>query len=239
MLLVGGAGALSRTDRLVIRDIDVSGANSVSSERVEEHAEAVIDDGAFHLFSRRNIFLYPRSSIEEALASEFPRIDSVSVSRRGLLAQAVRITVEERDPFALWCDEAGCYLMDSNGFVFASSQGEETQLAVKFSGGLSRDADAVGQSFLPNAFSSVQDLIARLPAAGCTPATFTVEDAQDYTVGCLEGYAMKSAFASDAETVARNLKLSLSSDALSGDVSELEYVDLRFGNRVYYKTTGE
>jgi hypothetical protein len=34
------------------------------------------------------------------------------------------------------------------------------------------------------------------------------------------------------------LQLVLSSDALTGKESELQYVDLRFGDRVYYKLQG-
>ena len=37
----------------------------------------------------------------------------------------------------------------------------------------------------------------------------------------------------------KNLQLVLSSGPLKGKDSELEYVDLRFNNRVYYKLKGE
>ena len=37
----------------------------------------------------------------------------------------------------------------------------------------------------------------------------------------------------------RNLQLVLSSNPLNGKASDLQYIDLRFGNRVYYKLKGE
>jgi len=37
----------------------------------------------------------------------------------------------------------------------------------------------------------------------------------------------------------KNLELVLSSDVLKGKTDALEYVDLRFGNRVYYKLKGQ
>ena len=52
------------------------------------------------------------------------------------------------------------------------------------------------------------------------------------------GFAVRASFGNDGEAVVKNLQLVLSSDVLRGRESELEYVDLRFGNRVYYKLKG-
>jgi hypothetical protein len=35
--------------------------------------------------------------------------------------------------------------------------------------------------------------------------------------------------------IMRNLKTVLEADALHGNIEALEYIDLRYGNRVYYK----
>ena len=45
-------------------------------------------------------------------------------------------------------------------------------------------------------------------------------------------------FGEDPTILVKNLTLILDSDALRGKENLLEYIDLRFGNRMYYKFSG-
>jgi len=63
----------------------------------------------------------------------------------------------------------------------------------------------------------------------------SVENEQDFKVSLLQRFALRASFGADADTLVRNLQDVLSSDTLRGKENKIEYVDLRFGNRVYYK----
>ena len=71
--------------------------------------------------------------------------------------------------------------------------------------------------------------------AGVTPRIIIVENEQDYLVELQEAYRLKVTFDQGAEVIGRNMKLLLASDPLVDKMADLEYLDLRFGNRVYYK----
>jgi cell division septal protein FtsQ len=244
VLLLGAAvyavHAASYAPRLTISSIDVTGTETVDPEAVRSYIETKIRDGQSHFFSRSNIFLYPRAEIERGLVAEFPRIKSVSASRAGV-SQTLTVAIEERAPFARWCDPAGtCYAMDEDGFIFAQEAASSTTAFAqpyRFAGGL--DGAPVGQTFIPGHVPGVVALLRILQQqGGVTPTDVDITNDQDIAVHFSEGFYLKASFGEDAGDLARNLALVLSSSALQGKRDELEYVDLRFGNRVYYKLKG-
>ena len=107
-----------------------------------------------------------------------------------------------------------------------------------FSGALA--GEPVGQVFIPGHLPGLLALLSVLQQQnGLTPLRVSVVSGQDFSVDFQEGFLLKASFGADAGTLARNLKLVLGSDALSGKESQIEYVDLRFGNKAYFKLKGE
>lgn len=228
-------GMLSYNERVTIADVHVVGAEKVSKEHIERAFDATLYDGAHPLFSRANIFLYPRKRIAAELLYDFPRLQSVSVGRASLLSQTVVVTVEERVPRHEWCNGA-CYLLDEDGFIFAPSSGEAG--GYEFSGGLLPGEEPIGQHFLRSRLDSVVSFLDELERAGFTARGATVENEKDLSVELAEGLVLKVSFDSDLDQTLRNFELAVVSEALSGRLDELEYLDLRFGNRLYYKFKG-
>ena len=168
------------------------------------------------------------------LVRDFPRIRQVTVSRPSLLAQAVVVAVQERQPYAKWCDGA-CYLIDAAGFVFAEAGSETPTLPYEFRGGLSRDHAPVGQWFLRGRLAEAVGLLDRFAAAGYAPAALEVETESDFTLTLGSGLELYMPFDVDAASLLHRFEAAVESEALAGRLGELQYIDLRFGNRVYYK----
>lgn len=231
--LVGALGAATHLEHIAIKDISVQGVTALPPEALSASVSASIKDDGFKLFSRENILLYPRRALESALSSEFPRIKDVSLTRPSLLATALIVIVEEREPYAKWC-EASCYLLDASGFIFAESGGETPVVPYIFSGGLAGDRDAVGQWFLRGRLADSVRFFEALKAAGHVPTALTVLSEKDFRVTLENGVALYVPFDA-AEDSIHNLETALDAESLRDRVGELEYIDLRFGNRVYFK----
>ena len=229
-------GLLSYNTRVTIADVHVSGAKEVSSQNIERAFDAALHDGTHPLFSRANIFLYPRKSIVSDLLQKFPRLESVSIERTSLLSQAVVVTVEEREVQYEWCDTEKCYLMDGDGFIFAQSFGGTGEYV--FRGGLFPGENPIGQVFLRGRLSDITRFLNELGRAGFTPRGATVENEKDLTVELAKGFSLKVSFRADLITTLKNFELAAVSEALTGRLEGLEYIDLRFGNRLYYKFRG-
>jgi len=175
---VWGVSALSYSPKLAINSIAVLGVKEVPVPLVRAYVETKLYDGANPLLSRGSIFLYPRTKIEKGIPGYFPRISTADVSRAGLLAQALTVTIEERYPFALWCSGAAlpsaslddCYLMDGGGFVFAPATTSPANSYLIFGGGLSASTSPIGRKFLPAHLSGVLELDKLLRQAGFAKA---------------------------------------------------------------------
>lgn len=237
-----------------ISGISVVGAQDIKEELITRSLETVLDDGSYRLLSRRNIFLYPRADLEEVVARSFPPVKTVHIARPSVLATNIVVTIEEREPFARWCEEEGeqCYFLDDGGFIYTrveASVGTTTAASIPrtqyiFSGGLTAaigaasSTEPIGQWFVQAHLPGLLSLLTYLGQAGFTVVSVQV-GGQDILIQLQEGFLVKASFGADAGTLVKNLELVLASDVLKGKADALEYVDLRFGNRVYYKLKGQ
>ncbi len=113
----------------------------------------------------------------------------------------------------------------------------------------SPQANPIGQTFVRAHLPGLVSLLQLLGQAGFNPRGAAIwgdsaspkasQGGQDFSIPLAEGFVLKASFGQDANTLVKNLELVLSSSALEGKEAELEYVDLRFGNRVYFKLKGE
>ena len=248
---VYGLSVLSYLPQFTIKEVSVEGAKNIAPPLIKAFIDTKLNDGSYHLFSRENIFLYPKADIVKSISGYFPRILNAHISRDALMAQAINVTVVEREPFARWCEGTGnrqeaigngnqtagqdCFDIDETGFVFAKSASTTSPGRVVFTGGLATSSPPIGQTFLPQHFTGVLAFVSRLKEQGYQVTDVSVENEQDFKVSLSQGFALRASFGADADTLVRNLQDVLSSDTLRGKENKIEYVDLRFGNRVYYK----
>ncbi|RJR12587.1 FtsQ-type POTRA domain-containing protein [Candidatus Parcubacteria bacterium] len=236
-----GVHRLTYLPRLSISNVAIAGTEQVSPDSVKTHVESTILTDTFSFFSKKNIFLYPRTQLEASIREQFPRILSVRVERESLLAQAITVTVQERQAYGRWCRDSSCYLLDEKGYIFADEGASSPSVSARytFHGALANADTPIGQTFLPDTFSDVAILLGALEKGGFFPQHILMEDGKDFTIQVARGYSIRASLESKPHNIVHNLELILSSDALRGKEGELEYVDLRFGNRVYYKFKGQ
>jgi hypothetical protein len=241
---------VSYLPRFTVSSVAVEGEQRLSERLVRAYAESVLEDGSFRFISRDNFLVYPKDALAAGVAASFPRIESAEVDRDSVAGTTLVLTIREREPYALWCEEvsgvatstrADCYVMDEGGYVYAKSgePADEPSTSYVFTGGLAATGTPIGMRFAPDHIDKVRTLLDALAAAGYSPTGAKVVGGEDYFVPLQAAPLLKISFASDPSTVMRNLELVLASEELTGKLQKIEYVDLRFGNRVYYKLKGE
>lgn len=249
---VYGVHAASYASPLTIQSVSVDGVQAIPPDIIETFVQSELNDGSYHFFSRANIFLYPKKAITAALARNFPRVSAASLSRDSLLSTHLTITITERQPYATWCKSSPdgttidttqpgeCFVMDERGFLFADATDSTDHVGSNyiFTGGISSTSTPIGQTFAPAHLAGIAALMKLLVNAGFTPQGASIENDQDFFIQLQEGFFLKASYGEDAAQLVHNLQLILSSDTLTGKEADLDYIDLRFGNRVYYKLKG-
>jgi len=224
-------------DRINLRMIEVKGAATIDPGVIRQYVDHVLNDGPRHYLSRSNIFLYPRSVIEKDIVIDFPRIKSATLSRPSFFSTTLIVTVQERTFFALWCPDAskqGCYQMDDSGYIFAEAAVDNPAKYI-FGGGLPSAPSTIGQVFAPSHLSEIIALLERFTQTAYIPEGAIVENPRDFSVPLKDRFIIKASFDMDPDTLIKNLQLILSNPPLRGNERNVAYIDLRFGNRVYYK----
>lgn len=236
-VFVGGLSLLSYHPRLLVQSISVVGAKDIPEKQILRFVESTLFNGSNSFFARQNIYLFPSEEILEGLKTRFPRIKSADLSRDSFTGQALTLTILERGARAHWCsDTDGCFLMDDAGFIFAQATTAARMLV--FNGPLFDASAPIGQIFLAAHMRTTLEFAERLQWKGFEPERIVVEDSRDYSIHLAEGFILRSSFTDSPVALIRNLELIMASAPLRDKEASLEYVDLRFGNRVYYKLEG-
>ena len=242
--LFGGLVALSRWSGITISTIEVEGASAVPEEELIASTEGALRGNYLWLFPKGNIFLYPRRVAEQALRREFPTLRSADLSFVNL--HTLLLSVEERKLYALWCgmDAPGaasvhtaadqCLFLDEEGFLFPPEADFTGAVYLRYYGG---GNSTLGAPILPpEEFKQLLAFVRELPALSLAPVSVALLPEKDVEVHLESGSALLLSRNADYAVTLDNLRSALSSDAFKEQpVHTLEYLDLRFGDRVFFK----
>ena len=238
--LVGFLSWASFLNALTIDTILVEGNTHIRSRAIETHVLNATAGAAWGLFSRQNSLTYPRDTLEESLLVAFPKIETVKLTTKPS-HQEVRVAIQERTTYALWCRSAledECYYITDTGFVFEpveENRGTSTPPYIVFTGGVTHVNDSVVRQWVAqDTFTDVVQLLQELKERNVdvTSVAFLRNDA---VLHAREGWELRVALDKDLRATAVNLSAVLDEYDLRNRLTDLQYIDMRFDERVYYK----
>lgn len=245
IILVGGVA--SNFSSINIANVEIEGTSVISEDVLNDEISEELAGRYFGLFSKSNILLYPREKLSAKLQSVFQRIKSVDIHIKNLTT--VILSVEERKPAGFWCGSRGndplfskdCYFLDESGFIFAPAPDFFGTTYLKFYGGV--EGDPVGKNFLaPEIFSQVNLFLGKLSELQVKPMEFAVSSDGNYEIFISGGGRIIVNPEKDLAVALENLKILLTQSELSKKEDfplALDYIDLRYGNKIYYKLKAE
>ncbi len=251
LMCAGLAYFLLLSDMFQVEEIEVFGNQKVNQEEVLQEIEPRIEKelkaGPFSLFSSRSIFLVGARPLERHIKHIFPRVGEVVVKRK--LPSVLSLEIKERDSFVELCLLSGeCYKADEQGVVFEKSADvkEETEgevqvfqvkreelMVIVVKGFTKPDlgSEAIPPLYLAGA-SEIENKIKN--SMQMEPRELSLEGEQ-LIVDVGKGFKIYFDLDKNVEEQLFNLELVLREKLSDQNLEELEYIDLRFGNRVYYK----
>lgn len=251
--LMYGVWYVARLPYFTIVHIEVYGGSTVAPEIVREAAERELTGNYFFLIPKRFTYFYPERQILERVL-RIPRVSEASVTR--LSKDTVAITFEEHIPHALWCvqnessseevatvsasGEKGaapeCVFLSRDGFAFAPAPALSGSAFTRY---ITEDRrpEAATQLFDAARMRGVEAFIAALNdelAFRVREVTITKDDDISYALS--GGGSILVAGDVSVQESFDNLHSVLESDAFRHLApGEFEYIDLRFGTRVFVK----
>lgn len=229
LMLVG----LSYIPFAQVRSVAVSGTQTLATTTVAHYVESQIAGRYLFVIPKRNIFLYPQDAIAEGLLLSFPELKVADVHAGDF--HTIEVEVVEREPKALWCVSTDCYLMDQEGVVYARSQGVEGFVEYR---GATQGQRLPRQYLNADQFEALFSLVDALSQKVATSriTTVSIDNHADVEAEFDNGFTLKFALGDASGDTFERFSVALGAGPfLEHALEEFLYLDLRFGDKLYYK----
>lgn len=238
-VIFAGAAWLAHAKFLRVSAINISGEETISSSSVLAVVEQQLAGNYLYVFPRDNIFLYPKSTIAAALLDNIQTIKTADVHAENF--QTISVTVVERTPVALWCGEtvassSSCSFVDVDGVIYAKAADYSGDAYKKYYGPV-RSLTSNGIASLAgfNSLSALVDAIAKKVPNDSIQSIF-VDEHKDARLSFASGFVLLFPAIGSGGDIVERLNLALATEPFaSHKLSDFEYLDLRFGDKLYYK----
>ena len=233
ILIVGGLAYLSNSDSVKISDINVNDTSFFDKKEIEKIIREELEGRYLLVLGKNNIFLLPKYKIEERVREYNKSIKTVLVNLSG--TRSISVNIEEYKPTAVWCQDSDCYYLNEDGFIFNKAPLEYDKNLVKFNDWLK--GEPVGKNYTdPEIFKKMITLINLVAKVPLKIVSVNTDDGLTFNLHTDVGTRLLYEINDNPEDVANNLNTVLEKDAINrAQLNNIDYIDLRFGNKVYYK----
>ncbi len=260
-LVIFAMSKLSYLRYIQIKDVSVVGVRSEIADTIRAKTFDILDGSYLGIFSKANLFFYPKSQLTAMAESIAPEIQSLSVRRNGLLGLLINVTSKQAsakvcaglpDPIYLENVESkesgnllNCYFVDWSGKIYslvnldyqneASSSPKLNLYFIPDLGDVSTSTEILVNHFATSSteFTALQTFYNKSRDVGLEPQYILVKENGEY-----EMYAKDTIIyfnnQSSLEDQLQNLILFYNRMSTEKD-NHFEYVDVRFGTNVFYR----
>ena len=234
LILLSCFSFISSLDFFQVKTINVSGGTSKEVWAAESAAEQALGGQSFFFFTRTDIFFVSASNIAKDIVNSISSIASVSVSKKYF--SEIDIVLEEKAPSAVWCLDSACDSLDSSGIAFASAQIPPSSNLIIFANG---NIPHIGAAPLPaEEFIPLLIFAGDLPQRGIYASNIGIVGASEADIYIGTSTKLIVDPTKDLSAPLGNLdRLLMSKDSVINihNIFSLQYLDLRFPDKVFYK----
>ncbi|GEM_PF-2068191 len=236
--------ALSRLPALQLQQISVQGTTFVGEAAVEKVIRTSLAGSYLGIVPRANFLVYSRDALEAAVERQFLRIASLTFTEQS--PRALRVVIHEREPDAVWCEGSfvavharHCFYVDRDGVLYDQAPEFSGPVYFEFYGYV-RQPPQLGDAILPVAQLTLARSVRNvLRALALEPVALVILPDRSYELVTEKGWKILFDAGGDAGTMGEHLRAALTSDVLTKRLADrnnaLDYIDLRYGKKVFYK----
>jgi len=249
-----GLSFLSNWKKITIEKINITGNRVIETEKINETINKIITNKYIGLFSKKNSLIYPKQKIIKELNQQFKRLKDISINVDIDDLKTLNITVSEYEGKYLWCGNVipenlliqHCYFLDSDGYIFDEAPYFSGEVFFKFYGNLdSNSENPIGTYFNQKYFGKIISFKESIQKMNLKPSILYLPDNEEGNLFLSSinqpPNAPKILFKLDSDyyKLIENLQSAITTDPLQtkikNELASLLYIDLRFGNKVYFK----
>lgn len=215
-----------------IKTIEINGLNKVKKESIDR----IINDYRFSrkwfVLSRNNFWIFNSNNLKNAILEKY-FFDDLKISKKML--SKVNITLKEKESTVNWFSKGQCFRLDSSGLAieYCEDGGGLLKIRDMHNGELSIGQSAIRANELAGIIAFNEQL-SRLINGKWTIAIYE-KTANSIVAKTMEGAAIYFNSALPAAEQIGRLSALMNQSDIKSNLSGIGYIDLRFGEKVYYK----
>jgi cell division septal protein FtsQ len=220
-------------EKFKITGVSIVGQKEIDPEIVKNEVDRLLFKKYLGLVPCDRVFTFPRKAVEANIMEGLKKLESAVVEIG--FDRKIRVKITERQPVAIVCagNSGECMFLDKTGYIYDEAPYFSDGVFVKFEDG--RDKKASIGEFLFDASELVRFFnFLNILSGQYNINKVGIKNDVVYEFHVDEGwYLVLDARDNWNESYANFL--SSSDEILNDDRKELEYIDLRFGNKVFFK----
>src|SRR3989338_8939390 len=230
------------SNQFLIKNINIEGASEITQKQINKLLETTFNSKRFLILKQNKITNFPSAEFEKKLLFEIPKMKIASVETKS--SGSLIIKVEERQQEGIWCAYGSaeilpkCYFYDTEGVIYEEAPNSIRGSLIKIikDGRISEAqlGSAVVDKIL---LEYIDNLIEILEVAHERPNYIFIKNNNDVYAGFSAGWEAQFSRDRDLLESVENLILILEEE-IGSRINELEYIDLRLGNKAFYKWQG-
>ena len=230
----------------IIYSLFFSGYFSISNISVEGENEE-LKEITFNSFKNRSekklLGVIPRTtiissfgSLKEETLKNYPKIKNLFISSD--LPDSMSIKIETRSYEGVWCSSGirnSCFFYGSDGVIFENAPNSTRGFLLRFVKDRRSQGAKLGDKVLSEEDIAQIDLLYKALTSGIErPIHISVYDSVEIRAKFIEGW---EAYFSRNKPIAESVEnvASILEERVKNRRNELEYIDARFGNRLFYR----
>lgn len=229
---------------LEINDISVDNRGSIPAIDIKDFINKELDGKYLKIISKNNFIFLNSKKTEAKLKDEFKKIRTVDINKK--FPNKVKVIIEERNLILALCSRGDCYFIDENGYAYEKISPE---LRLKNQNEIIELVDESGKEIRENEYVLLPryvDFIVNVAAEIKDDTSIEILNeyrtrsriSEEVIVQTKKGWDiyLNTKFPIDKST--QTLKTLLNRHLMLKDLNELEYIDLRSENKVFYRMIG-
>ncbi len=225
-----------RAPFLYITEVVVSGNQVIEAEQVKEIVSKALEEQYFFVIPKKNRIVYPENELIDIIKKKFGRVEELQMQVDN---NTLEIKIKERGSYALWCKtEKECFFIDTTGLVFSTAPVFSSGVYQIFTG-IITDSNPLGKTFLNEALlKEVSFITVFLLQYKLVTERIDVVTLRETILTLSGGIKIKIDLTKKSDETINLIKTLFASNEFKkvfSNTSSIEYIDVRFGTKVFFK----
>lgn len=235
VVLLFWAYTLFLTPFFSIQSVKISGLNKIQPQEIESRIAEFLAQKQWGIFARGNIFLFQSNSIASYFQYD-ARIATIQ-AQKNYWQRSLTVTIEERVPMYILSLPDRAFAIDKEGIALIPLSVPVPQGTLPIIFDKRERTAALGKKIITDTeiafFNRLNNELSRI--APFTSITIGEPSPEAVTFATQEGWGLYLNLTDNPEAQFERLRVLLTLKIKPEKRKKLQYIDLRFGERVYYK----